>query len=329
MNSRKKPTLKKYKMNSNVRVGITMGDPSGIGPEICVQAARALGGKFKLVIIGDLGVWEKVTRHKAHVTCDFVDLKNIDIKRFSFGQVRAEYGRASMEYLDKAMELLRKRQIDCVVTCPISKEAINKAGFHYSGHTEYFADKAGAKDVVMMLVNKELKFCLVTRHIPLKDVALKLTREKITRTVIAACQALKEMFGIRTPRLVVCGINPHGSDNGLIGKEENRIIVPALVTLKNKFRNIEGPMGADVAISKAKEKHYDCIIAMYHDQALIPLKLLGDESGVNISLGLGFVRTSPLHGTAFDIAGKNIASPESLIAAIKLAAQCTLNRKKA
>jgi 4-hydroxythreonine-4-phosphate dehydrogenase len=313
----------------DIRIGITMGDPSGIGPEICCRAARQIGGKFKLVIIGDLGVWGKVTRHKSHVTCDFVDLKNIDLKRFSFGQVRAEYGRASMEYLDKAMELLRKRQIDCVVTAPISKEAINRAGFHYSGHTEYFAQITGSKNVVMMLVNKELKFCLVTRHIPLKDVAAKLNRAKITNTILVCRRALNEFFAIRDPRLVVCGINPHGSDNGLIGSEENRIIRPALQPLKKKFKHLDGPLGADVAIGKAKNGLYDCIIAMYHDQALIPLKLLGDETGINMTLGLGFVRSSPLHGTAFDIAGKNIASPASLIAAIKLAAQCTLNQKKA
>jgi 4-hydroxythreonine-4-phosphate dehydrogenase len=346
MNSRKKLTSKKYKMTlTDLRVGITMGDPSGIGPEICAKAVKALGRNFRITIIGDSGVWNKVTKSQSHyaqaytdasdsVGCKvtgavFVDLANVDPKNFSFGQVRAEYGRASMEYLDKAMELLKGGAIDCIVTAPISKEAINMAGFHYSGHTEYFIDKTRSKDAVMMLVNKELKFCLVTRHIPLKEVVLRINSEKITRTVIVARQALKEMFGLKTPRLVVCGINPHGSDNGLIGDEENRIIRPALNSLKKKFRHIDGPMGADVAIFKAKEKHYDCVVAMYHDQALIPLKLLGDESGVNISLGLGFIRSSPLHGTAFDIAGKNIASPASLIAAIKLAAQCTLNLKRA
>lgn len=315
---------------NNIRVGITMGDPSGIGPEICAKAVSSLGSRFKLVIIGDGGVWKQVTRYKSHVTrVEFIDLKNVDLNKFKFGRVRAEYGRASVEYLDKALKLVKDGKIDCVVTCPISKEAINLAGFQYSGHTEYFADKAGCNNVVMMLTNKELKFCLVTRHIPLKDVPGKLSREKITNTVVAARQALEDMFGIKEPRLIVCGINPHGSDNGLIGSEENKIIRPALEAFKKKFSHIDGPLGADVAIAKARDKHYDCVIAMYHDQALIPLKLLGDETGVNISLGLGFVRTSPLHGTAFDIAGKNIASPASLIAAVKLAAQCTLNRKKA
>jgi 4-phospho-D-threonate 3-dehydrogenase / 4-phospho-D-erythronate 3-dehydrogenase len=328
----------------DIRVGVTLGDPSGVGAEICAKAIKTLGKNYRITIIGDAGVWNKAAwlpvreaglpagkqSHASHVKgIEFVDLGNVDLKNFSFGKVRAEYGRASMEYLDQAVKLLKKGAIDCIVTCPISKEAVNRAGFHYSGHTEYFASKSGSKNVVMMLVNKELKFCLVTRHIPLKDIPFKLNKEKIALTVTAAQQALKELFGIKYPRLVVCGINPHGSDNGLIGNEESRIILPALKELRKKYRNIDGPLGADVAIAKAFARHYDCVIAMYHDQALIPLKLLGDESGVNISLGLGFVRTSPLHGTAFDIAGKNIASPASLIAAIKLAAQCTLNQKKA
>jgi 4-hydroxythreonine-4-phosphate dehydrogenase len=314
----------------DIRVGITMGDPSGVGPEICADAARTMGQRFSLTVIGDRGVWNKVSRHKAHVTSvKFEDLRNIDLKKFKFGQVKADYGRAAIEYLDKALEMLKNGQIDCLVTAPISKEAINLAGFSYSGHTEYFADKLKAKDVVMMLINQDLKFALVTRHIPLKEVAQGLKKEKIRKTVLVTIAGLKELFGLKHPRLVVCGINPHGSDNGLIGKEENQVILPAIKELRKKFKGIDGPMGADIAIAKARNKAYDCVIAMYHDQALIPLKLLGDETGVNISLGLGFVRTSPLHGTAFDIAGKHLASCASIIAAIKLAAQCTLNQKKA
>jgi 4-hydroxythreonine-4-phosphate dehydrogenase len=313
------------------RVGITMGDPSGVGPEICAGAARTLGRRFSLRIIGDKRVWDKAAplgrKHPGDV--DFFDLGNVDPKRFRFGQVKAEYGRASIEYLDTALEMLQSRVIDCLVTCPISKEAINLAGFPYSGHTEYFARKTKAKDVVMMLLNRDLKFSLVTRHIPLKDVASRINKDNIAKTITITQENLRGLFGIKDPRLVVCGINPHGSDNGLIGDQENRVIRPALQALRKKFPLIDGPMGADVAIHQAKEGKYDCVIAMYHDQALIPLKLLGDGSGVNITLGLGFVRTSPLHGTAFDIAGKGLASSSSLITAIKLASQCTINQKKA
>ncbi len=340
-------------ISKQIKIGITLGDPSGIGPEICAKAVSALRGKFKLVIIGDSGVWKRgcrlpvpsfqspvaslqlpvaspqspvVSRRLKNV--GFVDLKNVDLVKFRFGQVRSEYGRASIEYLNKALMLLKSGEIDCLVTCPISKEAINLAGFHYSGHTEYFAKKTRSINVVMMLINKDLKFSLVTRHIPLKDAVLQLNKEEIIKTVTVTENSLKELFGIKYPRLIICGINPHGSDNGLIGDEENRVIRPALDALRRKYKYIDGPLGADAAIRKAKDKKYDCVIAMYHDQALIPLKLLGDETGVNISLGLGFIRTSPLHGTAFDIAGKNLAASSSLITAIKLAAKCVLNQKK-
>ncbi len=314
----------------DIRVAVTMGDPSGVGPEICAKAVSSLAGKFKLMVVGDGNVWKKAAGRALNLrNVEFIDLQNVGMKRFGFGRIKAEYGRAAIEYLDRAMALLKSNRIDCVVTCPISKESINLAGYSYSGHTEYFADKAGSKDAVMMLINKELKFCLVTRHIPLKEVAARLDKKKIISAITVARQSLKESFSFKDPRLIVCGINPHGSDNGLIGNEENRIILPALKELRKKYRHIDGPLGADIAISKALAGHYDCVVAMYHDQALIPLKLLGDESGINITLGLGFVRTSPLHGTAFDIAGKNIADPSSLIAAIKLAAQCAFNQKKA
>ena len=314
----------------DIRVGITMGDPSGVGPEICAGAARTLGRRFSLSVIGDKRVWDKAAKpsRKRGLDVDFFDLANVDPRKFRFGQVKAEYGRAAVEYLDTALEMLQSRVIDCLVTAPISKEAINLAGFAYSGHTEYFAKKARAKDVVMMLLNRDLKFSLVTRHIPLGEVASRINKDNISKTIKITRENLRVLFGIKSPRLVVCGINPHGSDNGLIGDQENRVILPALQALRKKFPRIDGPMGADVAIHLAKEGKYDCVIAMYHDQALIPLKLLGEGSGVNISLGLGFVRTSPLHGTAFDIAGKGLASSSSLIAAIKLAAQCTINPKK-
>lgn len=315
----------------NIRVGITMGDPSGIGPEIIAKAVGKLKGLAEFVVIGDKWVFNKVTKSPVHqvTSKNFIDLDNVKHKGFTFGKVSAEYGRASMQYLDKAMELIRNKEIDCLVTAPISKEAINLAGFHYSGHTEYLAQKTNSKNSVMMLLNEKLKFSLLTQHIPLKDVALNLNQDKIRSVVFITRAALKKLFGIKNPRIVVLGLNPHGSDNGLIGGEENTVIKPAVEKLKTKLRNIYGPIGADVAIARASKNDYDCIVAMYHDQALIPLKLLADYTGVNITLGLPFIRTSPLHGTAFDIAGKNKASPASLIASIKLALQCTLNQRKA
>lgn len=335
MNSSGNPILKSYR----IRAGITMGDPSGIGPEIILKAINTLhasryrlhnlSGLAEFVVIGDKGVIERASRSVLHAPrIRFIDLNNVSRKNFRFGEVKAKYGRAAVEYLDKALELIKDKEIDCLVTCPVSKESINEAGLNFCGHTEYLAQKTCTEDFVMMLLNKYLKISLVTRHISLKDVPLRLNKDKIYKTVFLTYEALRRLFLIRNPRIVVCGLNPHASDNGLIGKEENRIIKPALRTLKRKIKYLNGPISADIAISKAKQKEYDCVIAMYHDQALIPLKILGKDTGVNITLGLPFIRTSPLHGTAFDIAGSNLANPASLVEAIRLAVRCTSNLKK-
>lgn len=304
-----------------------MGDPSGIGAEIIAGALKRLFGLADFIVIGDRWVFEKISRIPQG--CKFIGLDNISHGDFSFGKIRPDYGRASLEYLDRTMELLGDKEIDCLVTAPISKESLKKAGFSYSGHTEYLAKHSHTKDFVMMLLNKCLKISLVTRHIALKKVPLQLDREKITKTVLLTHKALRQLFLIRKPRLVICGLNPHASDNGLLGLEENRVIKPAITEARKKGISIDGPLSADVAIFKAKEGCYDSVIAIYHDQALIPLKLLDKNTGVNITLGLPFVRTSPLHGTAFDIAGKGLADPSSLIEAIKLAVKCTLNLRKA
>jgi len=343
-----------------------MGDPAGIGPAIIPKAIKKLKGLADFVIIGDKWVFDQVSGIRYQVSgMKFIDLNNVSHKNFKFGKVKAEYGRASVEYLDKAIELIKNKEIDCLVTCPISKEAINLAGFKgFSGHTEYLAQVTKAKYFAMMLLNKKLRFSLVTRHIPLKDVPAQLEPDKIYKTVLLTYRSLKELFLIKNPRIVVCGLNPHASDNGLLGEEENKIIKPALMRLGESIRNIDGPLAADIAVLKAAQKKYDCIIAMYHDQALIPLKISGAAyTGVNLTLGLRFIRTSPLHGTAFDIAAKfntprpktapfrariscgrlsipplrtpgfiagglHLANATSLIEAIRLAVKCQLNQKK-
>jgi 4-hydroxythreonine-4-phosphate dehydrogenase len=307
-----------------------MGDPSGIGPEITLKALHKLKGLADFTIIGDKWVLNQIPNPKSQIpNYTLVDLDNVDHKGFSFGKVRAEYGRASVEYLDKALELLRKKEIGCLVTAPLSKEAVSLTGRKgFRGHTEYLAEACGTKDFVMLLLNRDLKISLVTRHSPLKEVARRLKQEEIIKNIKLTYQALKKLFAIAEPRLVICGLNPHASDNGLLGEEENKIIKPALKKLKPRIKNLCGPLPADVAIAGAYKKKYDCAVAMYHDQALIPLKLLGDNQGVNMTLGLPFVRTSPLHGTAFDIAGGNAACPDSLIEAIKLAVRCSRNLKK-
>ena len=313
-----------------IRIGITMGDPSGIGPYIAAVAVEKLKGKADLTVIGDRFVLDKAKKLGSNPGYKLVDLKNVYTASFRFGKVRAEYGKASVEYLDKAIELVKAGQLDCIVTCPISKESINLAGYSYSGHTEYFAAKTNTPDFVMMLLNRFLKISLVTRHIPLKDVPGKVNRENFSKAVMITHGALRQLFSLPRPRIAVCGLNPHASDNGVIGKEENLVIKPEIEKLRKKGININGPISADVAALKTYEGHYDCLIAMYHDQALIPLKLLDAKSGVNITLGLPFIRTSPLHGTAFDIAKESLrkADPSSLIEAIQAAIQCSRNSLK-
>jgi len=313
-----------------IKVGITIGDPSGIGPEITLKALRSLKGLARFVVIADTWVLERAGFDKCKSSlAEFIDLKNIRRDSFKFGRISAEYGRASIEYLDKALQMADSGEIDCLVTCPISKESIYKAGYRYSGHTEYLAERLCIKNQVMMLSNDKLRFSLVTRHIPLKEVPSRLNKEDLRRNINLTESALRKLFLIKSPRIIVCGLNPHASDNGVIGDEENRIVKPLLRSLKKKIKLLDGPISADVAIAMAAKDKYDCVIAMYHDQALIPLKLFGNSAGVNLTLGLPFVRTSPLHGTAFDIAGLGLAKEDSLNAAIRQALKCTSNLKKA
>ncbi|KPK97421.1 MAG: hypothetical protein AMJ95_09055 [Omnitrophica WOR_2 bacterium SM23_72] len=313
-----------------IRVAITMGDPSGIGAAITAKVLLQLRGEAEFTVIGDAWVFEKSKiQNPKSKTFNFIDLKNVDRKKFEFGKVKAEYGRASVEYLDKAMELLKRGSLDCLVTCPISKEALHKAHFRYTGHTEYLCEKARIQDLVMMLLHRHLRISLATRHIPLSCVSECLDAKTLTRTIATTQQALKTLFSFKNPKIVVCGLNPHASDNGVIGSEENRVIKPVVNRLKKKIRNLHGPLPSDVAMHKAFQGLYDAVIAMYHDQALIPLKLFRENLGVNLTLGLPFVRTSPLHGTAFDIATHpRLADPRSLREAIRLAISCTLNQKK-
>ncbi|MDI6759116.1 MAG: 4-hydroxythreonine-4-phosphate dehydrogenase PdxA [Candidatus Omnitrophota bacterium] len=303
------------------RVGITIGDPSGIGPAITLKAIYELKGLADFVIIGDRWVFNQVSRCQGIKVSRFIDLNNVLRRGFRFGKIKASYGRASVEYLDTALSLFKNKEIDCLVTCPVSKEAVSLTGIKFNGHTEYLAKHTKTEEFGMLLLNKDLKISLITQHIPLKAVASKLKEELIYKNIFLTAASLKKLFLIKRPRLVVCGLNPHASDNGLLGKEENEIIRPIVEKIRNNLKVvIDGPISADAAIYKAKQKEYDCVIAMYHDQALIPLKLCGSDTGVNLTLGLPFIRTSPLHGTAFDIAeNPRLARPHSLIEAIRLA----------
>jgi len=331
MKSKSNPTSK----SSRIRVGISMGDPAGIGPALTLKAFKSLNKKVDLRVIGDSFVLNKAAKAlkiKSLPTANLIDLKNVDRKNFKFGKLDARGGRSSIQYLDKAIQLLKQNKLDCLVTCPVSKEAINLSGIHFLGHTEYLAKKTKNKDLLMMLINDKLKFSLVTRHIALKEVCEKFNSKNLKNNILNTIKCLNSSFLIKKPKIVICAVNPHASDNGLMGNEELDIIIPVIKELKKKLKNIKliGPLSADIAISQAAKGHFDSVIVAYHDQALIPLKLTDFNSGVNLTFGLPFVRTSPLHGTAFDIASKpTLANPSSLIAAIKLAIKCTLNQRKA
>ena len=321
-----------------------MGDPSGIGPEIIIKAlgSSELYDLADFVVIGDSFVLNEVSKCQ-----DFalIDLKNVAPKAFGFGKIRAEYGRAAIEYLNQGLALIKSQKIDCLVTAPVNKKAVNLSGQGFAGHTEYIADFFGVKDFEMMLFNQKLKVSLVTRHLPLKEVAKGLNQERIFKTILNSARGLRSWFGIRNPKIAVCGLNPHASDNGTIGDEEKCLIAPAIAKAAQKRILVRGPFPADTLFEKAlslkfdastalsvnpeRSRRIDCIVAMYHDQGLIPLKLTGRSDVVNITLGLPFVRTSPGHGTALDIAGKNKADPHSFIQAVKAAVQCTYNLKKA
>ncbi|MEW5758125.1 MAG: 4-hydroxythreonine-4-phosphate dehydrogenase PdxA [Candidatus Omnitrophota bacterium] len=311
------------------RIIITMGDPSGIGPEVIFKGLNnpGIAKLAEFAVIGDRWAFNKAKSEKRKAkNFKFIDLNNVPRNNFKFGKVDARYGRASFEYLELAVKLIKEKKADCLVTAPVDKEAVNKAGIKFNGHTEYLAGKFNIKDFLMMLIVGKYYFTLVTRHVALKDVSKQLTQSNIFKTIIITNQSLKKIFNIKKPRICVCGLNPHASDGGIFGDEEKKVITPAIIQAKNKGCLVYGPIPADSAVKElVREKKYDVLVAMYHDQALIPLKILGYEQGVNFTCGLPFIRTTPLHGTAFDIAGKNKANPGSIIEAIKLAVETYCN----
>ena len=250
------------------------------------------------------------------------------IPKLVFGRPAVANGSLALECIQKALDLIKSKRVDALITAPVNKHTINQALLReakkggarccFRGHTEYLARAAKTKDFAMMLVGGPFKVVLVTRHIALKNVPRALTKKKIYRAIRLTALALRKYFAIPHPRIGVCALNPHSGDEGISGNEEIRIIRPAVIKAKN-LAAIEGPLAADTLFYFASHGKFDAVVAMYHDQGLIPLKTLALHQGVNITLGLPFVRTSADHGTAYDIAGKNRANPGSMIEAIKLA----------
>lgn len=303
-----------------------MGDPSGIGPEVTLKALASpkISGFANFFVIGD-GFVMKKTSSRLGIKLDsgLIDLHNVEPSGFSYGKNDPAFGKASVEYIDKALELLKGGIADALVTAPINKKSVISSGLAgFEGHTEYLALKTKSKKFAMMFVGSKLKVILVTRHVALGKVGRRLSESAIDDTIALGRQYLRKYFKIASPKMGVCGLNPHAGESGSYGDEETLVIGPAVKKANRRFKNISGPLPADVAFYDALKERYDCVVAMYHDQGLIPFKMLHFKDGVNMTLGLPFVRTSPDHGTAFNISGKGIADPTSMIEAIKLA--CSL-----
>lgn len=330
-------------MSGPIRIGITMGDPGGVGPEVVVKALSdypASSPDIEPVIIGDFNVIEAAAAstksdlnlsciNRVDETCDGIgvlNLTDLDPAGIAKCRVDLENGRASLAYIKEAVNMALAGKLDAIVTAPISKAAIKMAGCHHSGHTGLIAEMTNADKHVMMLAGSKLRVALITTHIPLKSVPAAVTIEAVIDTVEVTCTSLKRLFGIDSPKLAVAAINPHAGEDGTLGDEEIKVLQPALENLKAKGIDVSGPYPADSLYYFAAKGKYDAVISPYHDQGLVALKLLHFEDGVNITLGLPIIRTSPDHGTAFDIAWKNQACPMSMISAIKLAASLAKNK---
>jgi 4-hydroxythreonine-4-phosphate dehydrogenase len=319
-------------------VAITMGDPAGVGPEVVVKALTQ-EGIYRLclpLVIGDAEVLARAgkllrtsfTIHPIaciaeatfeHRTIDVLDLANVDLARLEAGKVSPIAGKAAVEYIVKAVELALEGECQAIVTAPISKEAANLAGYDCIGHTELLAEMTKTLRCTTMLISGTLRVAHVTRHVPLRDVASLITKERVLETIVVAAEGLREL-GIEKPRLGVAALNPHGGEGGLFGREEVEEIAPAVEEARRMGIDARGPYPADSIFFRAIRGEFDAVVAMYHDQGHIPVKVHGFERSVTVTFGLPFVRTSVDHGTAFDIAWKGVASPLSLIEAVKLAA---------
>lgn len=330
-------------------VGISVGDPGGIGPEVTVKALAVpkVYEQCRPLVIGDASVVRDALRftglnlvvnavdspeegtYRPGVV-DVLDMGNMPMDQVQYGVVTAQQGRASFEYVAKNIELAMARHIDATVTGPINKAAINEAGYHYAGHTEIYAEMTGTRDYAMMLAEGNFRVAHVSTHVSLREACDRVKRERVLRVIELSHDALLKL-GVTSPRIAVAGLNPHCSEGGLFGTEEEREIVPAIADAVAKGMNVTGPVPPDTVFSKMAGGMFDLVVVMYHDQGHIPIKLKGftyDEktgqwgavAGVNITLGLPIVRVSVDHGTAFEIAGQGKANPDSMLDSIELAA---------
>ncbi len=313
---------------NNPTAYLTLGDPAGIGPEVVLKALQSPHlGSLRTVVIGSGNVLsrvERLTRFSIPKKALFVDLKNVPEKGFRYGKVSAIYGMAAFEFIKEGVQRVGRDPFGFLVTAPIHKEALQKAGLPWPGHTEMLQDLTGAKRINMMFVGKRLRISLVTWHVSIRSLPNALTSSGVWDALFLMEQALRRYFSIPRPMIGLCALNPHAGEGGIFGDEERRILKPALQRARRKGIRVEGPLPSDDLFYRAYHGRYDGVVALYHDQGLIPFKMIEREVGVNVSLGLPFVRTSPDHGTAFDIAGKDRADPRSMIEAIRLGRAMTM-----
>ena len=319
-------------------LAITMGDPSGIGPEIVVKTLTDRVVDRPVVVIGDPAVIERAIGFTgAALTCRILDrvadaddsgigsvidiLPAVEMTELpEVGVISDASGEAAYDAVIAAIDLAKSGKVAGMVTAPLHKEALAAAGIHYPGHTEILADKGGADRVAMMLANDELRTVLVTIHCSLRD-AIDRADFDAQMSAIRLAQEGCLAVGIEKPRIAVAGLNPHAGEGGLFGREEIEIIAPAIRAAVAEGLDVTGPWPGDTVFMQARQGRFDVVVAQYHDQGLIPVKYMGIEKGVNVTLGLPFIRTSPDHGTAFDIAGTGTADPESLRTALRYAAR--------
>jgi 4-hydroxythreonine-4-phosphate dehydrogenase len=344
-------------MNELPILAITMGDPAGIGPEIVAESFcnDVVYQQCRPIVTGDAGVMRKVVSSLGlplgvnavdgvreakfeKGVMDVIDLKLIDLEQHRFGEVQAQCGNAAFQSVVKAIELAMSNDVDGTVTAPLNKEALNLSGHHFSGHTEIYAHYTNTAKYAMLLADEFMRVIHVSTHVPLRKACDLVKKERIITVTLLLEDACRQ-FGIENPKIGIAGLNPHSSDNGLFGDEEAKEIIPAVEELKAQGHNVEGPVPPDTLFAKAKGGFFDGCVAMYHDQGHIPFKVVGfnwdpetkkmqSVKGVNITLGLPIIRVSVDHGTAFDVAGKGVASPDALLLSIDYASKMAMNRKK-
>jgi 4-hydroxythreonine-4-phosphate dehydrogenase len=343
-------------MNQKPIIAITMGDPASIGPEIAVKALlnEEVHAICRPLLVGDAGVFRQII-DRLHLPAqvhavdrvvdanftqgviDVYDLKNVDTTKLVFGEISAMAGQASFEAVKKVIELALAGEVAATVTGPINKKSINEAGHHFAGHTEIYAHFTGTKKYAMLLVEENMKVIHVSTHVSLRQACDLVKKERILEVIELLQEGMKQL-GEKNLKIGIAGLNPHAGDSGLFGTEDDLEILPAVEAARKAGYDVEGPVPADTLFSKAATGYYGGVVAMYHDQGHIPFKLTGFKwnaakkqmdsvKGVNITMGLPIIRTSVDHGTAFEIAGKGVASADAMVLAIESAVQLSKHRK--